>query len=263
MENFKAAAENKDERAYLALAGIYERRGEIPEAKRNFLYAMKTRYAGKSALPFLAFCLRNNDFACAGPALQEILKSKPDDDVVLKLLPKENFPEVQQLLLSCAGKGLSRAYLILGKYFLALNDLDGAGLHLRIAIQKGCKEARVLLAKIYHRQKNFSQARAEYKNALKEKVDCYMDFAEHFEQTGCPDNAAVLYRMAIDMGHDDAYGKLIPLLVEMNKLTEAQILIELANHKKIPLQGMSDHIRKSGKTGMNTDQREIPRDELN
>lgn len=263
IKHFQNAAESKDERAYLKLGIIYEKLGKSAEAGKNYEFAMHTRDKKKTEGRYLIFLLRNNDFARAEHVLKEVLKGNINDDSLVEILPKDKSAEVQKLCMAAAAKNIPRAHLIMAKYFIAINDVDGAEAHLRIAAKQGLREARPLLAKIFEDAGKFAHAREEYREALKEKTDCYMAFANCLDKSGYDEEAAFIYRMAIDMGHEEAYEKLIPLLVGMNKFQEAQILLELAHRKDIKLKGLFSHFEKNGKTGINTDQKEIPRDELN
>jgi tetratricopeptide (TPR) repeat protein len=260
---YEKSAQNNDYRAYMNLALIYEREGNVSKAKENYEYAYMTPTKKLIAYKYLNFLLRNGFIDDAAKVFVAVVEMNVSEKEIYKILFNSADSVIEKLCNAALKAGHAQAHLWLAQFCILNNFISGAETNYRLAAEAGIKEAYVMLAKCLYGQGRFREAKREFVNAFKNKINCYREFAEVLESEGYYDQAILNYRMAIDMGDTQVYENLIMLLIRCEKFKEAQITMDIAMKKNLPLGYLFKHFENSPGIGINSDQRDIPQNELN
>ena len=260
---YEKSAQKNDYRAYMSMAQIYEREGNILKAKENFEYAFMTPTKKLVMFTYLNFLLKNNFIDDAAGVFVEAIEAGTAEKDIYKILFGANDDVTVKLCRAAIKAGHTQAHMWLAQFHILNNDNPRAAEQYRQAADAGIKEAHVLLAKCLYVQGKFNDSKIEFLRAFKCKVNCYKDFAEVLEQEGYYDQAILNYRMAVDMGNSQAYENLISLLIRCGKTHEARMAMEVAIKKNVSMNSLYEQFASAEEIGIHKDRVDIPANELN
>ncbi len=238
---YQEAIKNCDQRAYLNMASLYGREGDIKQAREYYLYSLRSSFWHHALLPALEFFMKNGfkDEACS--AFTKACMENYNAAVLAQIVQESDDEIAEAMCMTAAEADFPQAMVWHGDALVAKGRLRRAESFYQQATMKGLKEARIYLAQCYKLQGKLDQAAQEFSQALKDGINCYIEFGMLLEQMENFDQAMLCFRMAIDMGDKEAYEKLLKLLVKTGKNQEAEMLMGLAIRCNAPMEELFNH----------------------
>lgn len=198
MNFFNKAADGKVEQAYGKLAMLNLGTGDLETARINFECAMQTGEKEHVILKYLSFLIDLGDIETAKTVFVEAIKmGKPEKDLK-RVLEGSEIHVAAKLVLAAAQFDPEKLFWM-AQIYLNDRDPDAACAYMDLAVSMGVSGARQVFAKFLAGRGLFDKARKQYEAALKEKEDCFFDYAALLEKGREFELAIYNYRMAIDM----------------------------------------------------------------